>query len=298
MAALDIVYVLVASAILIAFVWVLWRTMLRRRALLLHDGYQAPPDDRAFNQIRIARAGARHLASLGHDVSGVNRRIDEAEERHRRGDANGALAIATSARTDLRGLQSATPTYGGRAPAPGMREAAEPSMPSGAALSAAATEMGASEEPAEAPPSPRPPPGLVQAKFTLSLLDQELAKAREDRGASPEVREAGRLRDAAQAEFDQGSFVPAWQDALRARRKLGSTVEAVGVRSSTTAPPAPSPTADASGRCPACGRPLRAGDRFCRGCGASVGASRCGKCAAVLDPNDAFCAVCGTAVGA
>jgi hypothetical protein len=49
------------------------------------------------------------------------------------------------------------------------------------------------------------------------------------------------------------------------------------------------------GTCPQCQKPARAGDLFCRGCGATLG-RRCPACGAAYDEEDRFCVQCGTAL--
>lgn len=297
MADLTFAYSLVGAVILLAFVYVVYRTVLRRRALLLREGIQAPTEDRAFNQIRIARAGAQHLAAQGRDVRSVTLRLDEAENRHRRGDASGALELAERARLDLRNLQRGEPTFGGGgSTGPALSDAdsaaaLEDSPPTAEAL------PGADDRERESPRPPRPPAGMIQARFTLSLLDQELAKAKAERASSPEVADAIRLRETAQTEFNEEQYGAAWQSALRARRRLGSPIEGVALgASAVSSEPSPNPAPGGATTCSTCGHPLRSGDRFCRGCGKSVGASKCPRCGTTVDSGDGFCAACGAPI--
>ena len=48
--------------------------------------------------------------------------------------------------------------------------------------------------------------------------------------------------------------------------------------------------------CPSCGRPIRAGARFCGGCGASL-VPRCPACGAENEPELRFCEACGASLG-
>ncbi len=75
--------------------------------------------------------------------------------------------------------------------------------------------------------------------------------------------------------------------------------------------PAPAPAAEvepAESRCPVCGKPVKAGSRFCMSCGASIPAEEpapaaasapsqrafCKSCGNPLRPGDKFCMKCGT----
>ncbi len=52
--------------------------------------------------------------------------------------------------------------------------------------------------------------------------------------------------------------------------------------------------AAAGAKCPRCGAPYDAGDRFCARCGASLAEARvCSNCGTPYDPGDKFCARCG-----
>jgi hypothetical protein len=48
-------------------------------------------------------------------------------------------------------------------------------------------------------------------------------------------------------------------------------------------------------RCPDCGTPYKAGDRFCSGCGRSLTLT-CGQCGSSVTANDRFCGKCGAPV--
>ncbi|MBI4786992.1 MAG: zinc ribbon domain-containing protein [Chloroflexi bacterium] len=55
--------------------------------------------------------------------------------------------------------------------------------------------------------------------------------------------------------------------------------------------------AASKGACAQCGTPVVAGAKFCRGCGAGVGAA-CGSCGAPVAADAKFCRRCGTPVAA
>jgi uncharacterized membrane-anchored protein YhcB (DUF1043 family) len=49
-------------------------------------------------------------------------------------------------------------------------------------------------------------------------------------------------------------------------------------------------------QCSRCGRPLRAKDRFCSGCGESRLPDTCSRCGQTFAPSDLFCTSCGRPV--
>ncbi|NPV60951.1 MAG: zinc ribbon domain-containing protein [Actinobacteria bacterium] len=108
----------------------------------------------------------------------------------------------------------------------------------------------------------------------------------------------------------EGYLAPAWEefamdtpytrDALVSRLR---EMEAAGAAAAAVmgAPETESPS---PGFCPACGHPLRAGARFCKGCGAEVATAglhpaaavespRCPHCGSALAEGMAFCNKCG-----
>lgn len=56
--------------------------------------------------------------------------------------------------------------------------------------------------------------------------------------------------------------------------------------------PTPAEAAATAGRCPDCGQPYLAGDKFCARCGRAL-ARVCPSCGATADPQARFCAQCG-----
>ena len=53
------------------------------------------------------------------------------------------------------------------------------------------------------------------------------------------------------------------------------------------------PAGNAAGFCPACGKPLTPGARFCANCGAKLGGDTCAECGAPLAADAKFCPNCG-----
>jgi len=61
--------------------------------------------------------------------------------------------------------------------------------------------------------------------------------------------------------------------------------------------PAPQPVPEVETLCPSCGKPVRAGAKFCDSCGAPTQVL-CASCGATLRPGAKFCDECGAKVGA
>lgn len=300
---------LIAAALLVAiggaFLYLIHWTR-RRRAQRTSEpvATRAELEDRAFNAIAIARAAADRLSREGLDVAAPRRLIDSADAARRRGDADTALGLAKSAQATLTKLRE-SPTGGRELPstaAPGPERAWTP--PPGPDTREGET-VGDPLAPAAADPTsgasstPRLPPNKAASRFQLGLLDEELA-ARAKAGPETGDLEASRqvARDGHEA-FDRGDYTEALRLALRGRRRLGSRLETLpagpsAARAATgpVAVDAPAPPSEAV-HCPVCGQPQRAGDRFCRGCGASRDSPRCPACGERLAGDDRFCGVCG-----
>ncbi|MCI4346366.1 MAG: zinc ribbon domain-containing protein [Thermoplasmata archaeon] len=290
---------LVGATFLLGGVYLLWRFTLRRRAQILAGEVKVPPQDRAFNQIRITRASATHLGSLGYDVSGIQGQLDRAEERYDHREHAAALRIAEVARDQLKLIHSRT-AAGSSASAGAEKDDPRAALP--ATRPPPADPLRAGTVP-RSPPVPAPaklPKGLVEARFTLTLLDQEIERAEGANSTDPRLGEVRNLRSEAKSSFDGKQYPEAWSTALRARRHLGSMVE--GVSLGTAPPSAAEPDldevpGDAAGvRCPQCGHDLRGNEKFCRACGASLTSHRCPRCNAPVEPQDAYCHACGSPV--
>ncbi|HEV2449021.1 MAG TPA: zinc ribbon domain-containing protein [Thermoplasmata archaeon] len=277
----------VIAVFLSSFVYMFYQFNLRRRRRILESEVPLPPEDRAFNQIRIARAASAHLADQGYAVEAVTESLDSAERRYARRDHAGALRLAQEAQAKLRRIH-----------ADGAPAARTP------ALSLSAEDPGVPDESVPVPPTPaesaapRPskvPKGMVEARFTLNLLEQELAGAESSRPGDPRLGEARNLRDEAQRAFADRRYPEAWSTALRARRRLGAPIEGVGGPATSSGATDPEASA-APGTCPRCGRALRGGEKFCRGCGASLVAHACPRCGVAVEASDEFCHACGSPV--
>jgi hypothetical protein len=312
-----VLLVIVASAIVLVLVYLLNQLRIRRRDAHLKLDSTQSEDERAFNQIRIARAGADHLRREGLVVDRVDRTLATAEAAQARGDHARALQLAQSARTSLVAIREGRSSGGAAAPDPLLPAPA----PAPGGLGPRAPDLdepgGASFEDAgapEAPPAaPRLPPHQVEAHFEISVLRGELEKGPDGAANGRAGRaEAETFLRQAEAAYAAESYPDAWRLALKGRRRLGSPIERVGrpgvpapvepagsepARPAAAAPPSPEPVGGETGPCPDCGRPMRAGDRFCRACGSAVATARCPRCGTPQEASDRFCAVCGAPAG-
>ncbi|HEV2166298.1 MAG TPA: zinc ribbon domain-containing protein [Thermoplasmata archaeon] len=307
------IVVLGGGAVVLAFIYVFYRLRLRRRDAALARDTTQTEEERAYNQIRIARAGADHLHREGYDIAPVRSLLQEAETAQKRRDHATALSLSDRAkqrlheirRTDASTQPMTRPVRA--AIGPGSAAVSWPA-PGSAALPMPddTTSGGAGSGEAEATARAKLPPNQVEARFALTELDRDLARPAGpgDAGAHAEAAETGK---AARAAYDRADYTEAWRLALRARRRLGRSIGSIG-ETRPTAPagavtsPEPGPggteTGPAGAPCPRCGRPSRSGDLFCRFCGGPLAAGRCPRCGAKNESADRFCAVCGAPIGA
>ncbi|MCI4364259.1 MAG: zinc ribbon domain-containing protein [Thermoplasmata archaeon] len=295
----TILVFLVGSTFLLGGVYALWRFTLRRRAQILAGEVKVPPQDRAFNQIRITRASASHLASLGYDVAGIQGQLDRAEEKYDHREHAAALHMAEDARDQLKFVQSRSAVG---APVPARAEASSSfADPLATRVAPPGTHRSGPEPRGAAVAAPaKLPKGLVEARFTLTLLDQEIERAEGANSTDPRLAEVRNLRAEAKSSFEAKQYPEAWTTALRARRHLGSMVEAVSLgatsASATESASDEEPPEAAAARCVQCGHELRGNEKFCRACGASLTSHRCPRCGAPVEPQDAYCHACGSPV--
>lgn len=296
-----IVVVTVLAIAVVALLLFLVQRLRKRRAELLHELKDRPElvQDRAFNRIAMARREADLLGRQGIDVSRAQELVAEAQaafdtRSFDRAYQSAHLAHETLVRARQGGPLPSAPKALPTSPAP--------SLP--AAPSARGT----------ASPPPRPSDaGLAknraEAQFQLRILDQELAAARRTQPRAGTTLEAAALRSQSQAAFDRSDFTVAFGLALRGRRALGGSVEALAPATVSrelprAAPllvpagnaPDPARTAErvaAGDRCPKCGYPALAGDTFCRGCGSPRVAMACPQCGGERQARDTFCGRCG-----
>lgn len=312
-------WLLVALAVLsiglslVVGAFVLLRLRARRRGLKaeLADS-PAFADDRAHNQIALARSEMQVLGREGFDLTRAEALLKQAEAEFARHDNVDAVRTARRVHQLLVDLRADRARTGGASPsAAASPPIAESPLPARSSPPQELPTVGAdASDGAEAPETPaRPPKNRMEAHFQLSLLTEEIARRPGGAASStPTVREGEELRAAAQKSYAAGDYTEALRLALRGRRRLGSPLETLpagGRPATTTSPRAPPSTPEVIGlgasppeapvgaRCPGCGRELLPGDQFCRGCGRSVGTATCPRCQGPIDRNDTFCGRCG-----
>jgi Double zinc ribbon len=308
---------LVLLAVFFVFIYFIFQ-LRKRRAQLANEPMPSREqlDDRAYNQIHIARAAAERLERSGVDVENVATLLDNAEKARARGDPDTATALARSAQETLVRLRSAPPS---RVPF----ASAAPSTVQGAigGLPPAATDGawldGASSHPApvavsEVAAGPdatvgRLPKNKAESRFQLNLLEEDVRRAQSAAPAAAETVEGGTLLHDGRAAFDRGDYTEALRLGLRGRRRVGGRLETLAPSRATQAEPSddestpapvPLPTDGGPSTCANCGAPMKGTDGFCRACGASRGSARCGQCGEALAADDRFCGACGGPVRA
>jgi hypothetical protein len=328
--------VFVFALAVLVLLYYLHRLKKRRQSLPNEVNSRASVGDRAFNEMQLARQAAARLEREGVDVSTAKGLLARAEGLVARGDARGAFEAARAARdTLLLARSSGTPSAPARASGHLVGTTVGPASPArppdptpipipdlgpvpAAPGANPSNGLPATSEGPAPNGRPRLPKNQLEARFELALLEEEVERQRERPPDGQAWAEAqGCARDARRA-YDGRDFTEALRLALRGRRRLGSRVETIGRPARTPVPdlppspaaerkPAPSnggPSPASLGNttptvtCARCGRPGRAEDRFCRGCGASLAAAPCPACgAARLEASDRFCGVCGAPMG-
>ena len=294
-------------AALLGMAYLLYRLRLRRRQLRLElDAAPGLVDDRAFNQMRIARSEAEILERTGVDVHRATEQLARAQQRYDLRDYADALSLAQSAHESLVALRT---TGLSRLPSAGPRlsPASRPSVGSSAERPdpPEAADAGSSLE----APAPTPPPRLAknraESHFQLLLLAEEVEKAK-GTSADPERLEGAQaLQRQSQSAFDAREYTDALRLALKARRTLGAPVETLAparsiggvasapdmTRSGAGLPPLP------SAACTTCGRAVAPSDQFCRACGTPKAPRLCPQCGTRIEPHDVYCGGCGAPMG-
>lgn len=310
----EIGIVLAAIFVILIGLYLLNRYMKRRGPeLALREG-RAILDDRSHNQIRLGRSAAERLSREGIDVSEATHLLDRAEVARKAGNLEMSIDLAGKAKDSLAAARSANgpigsasssmassrPATAGPAAAAGSAAAAAPAAPS--ILAGAEPELSNGPVSAASVDAPvnRPPRNKMEAHFQLSLVQDELEKARPEKGRTKVYKDADSLRAQAQSAYDAQDFTEALRLALKSRRTLGTRVESFPV---SAAAPAAAPLTAEPGtaasqptfgqKCPKCGRVAAANDQFCRACGAPIAPAVCAACGAPLLSGDRFCGKCG-----
>ncbi len=297
-----IVLVVVLGCVLAAILLYSLHRLHRRRDRLVRE-LQTPEvrHDRAYNRIAMARREADILERSGADVTEAREIIARAQGSFDTRNFERAYEYAQSAHEALVRVRQSGALRSGSPSAP----SAAPTPVATPAPSVRASDPGAT-------PLPDAPPKIAknraESQFQLHLLDQELVAAKAARPGDGATAAADALRSQAQAAYDRADYTEAFRLGLRARRQLGGKVESLPAGGGA---PSPVPAAGGAGpdggdeagatadriagssRCPACGYPVTADDRFCRGCGKPQAATACPVCAAPREPDDTFCGKCG-----
>jgi hypothetical protein len=301
---LQIVIITVLVVACVAIGLLAWRGLARRRDQLRLeiDASKASVEERAFNRIHIGQSAADHLERSGVDVSGPRRLLDQASRSYDAGKHDDALALASSAHEAMLKQTSPSPPSPPAAPPPVLSSRAAATGP---AVSSPPPGIvpGMAPAPASDPSSSEVPPAMpgrlpknkAESHFQLRLLDEELDAGGPPGTAASTISGVRVLANDAHATYDRGDYTEALRLALKGRRNLGARLETLPPPSAAPSTDAPADSAPGSGdRCHQCGAPLRAGDKFCRGCGAAGGTGTCARCGDSLDPADQFCGRCGT----
>jgi hypothetical protein len=299
---LAITIVVVLAVVGAGLGFLLARRLRQRKAQLLHELTDRPQlmQDRAFNRLGMARREAELLSRQGADTARARELIAQSQASYdtkRYDDAYRTAQMAHESLVDAR--------RGGRLPdlppASAGSMAVPPILP--------ATPASSSPSP-PAPATPAIPRNRAESQFQLRLLDQELEARGKTRSRGPAATEAKELSVRSHAAFDRGDFTEAFRWALKGRRALGGTIEALPPSPGTRTEGAPLAPSSAAGTVPAdaattaervaggdhcaeCGYPALPGDAFCRGCGTPRTPTVCPQCGATRAPTDTFCGRCG-----
>jgi RNA polymerase subunit RPABC4/transcription elongation factor Spt4 len=305
----ELIAVALILIVAVGGLFLLARRKLKARIAELREQTDGPvefSDDRSYNLLRIARAEAETLKRQGVDVKVPEARLEDAEAAMRRRNYDLAAADARRAHELLVGLRAHPVPL----PGTGMVAASSPSR-SMTPPTPARTPLDPTNEPSEppegvsvpdAPPVPRLAKNRAESRFQISLLNEELATAGTSRPNDAAVAEGKVASAEAQSAYDRTEYTEALRLALRGRRKLGARIESLPPPN-TRIPPTPPALAPVALGAPAgmapcvqCGRPLKASDRFCRGCGTPRAPTACPSCGTAVDEGDRFCPACGATV--
>jgi hypothetical protein len=297
---LTITIVAVLAVVAVGLALLLIRRLRQRRAQLLHELTDRPDlvRDRAYNRLGMARREAELLSRQGADLGRARELIAQSQAAFDNRNFDKAYSSAQMAHEALVDARRTT-----RLPDPSPGRATPP-LPTTGPPPLRTT--GPTAPAATAPSMPR---NRAESQFQLRLLDQEIAAAQRTNPREPSTIEATGLRGQAQAAFDRSDFTDAFRLALKGRRAVGSSVEALPPSPATRGGPSTSPagnvgpaatdaaqtaeTVAGGDRCPECGYPALPGDVFCRGCGTPRGPGTCPQCGTARAASDTFCGKCG-----
>lgn len=273
---------------------------LRQRRDELKAGLSGRPDligDRAFNRIAMARRESEILSGRGASVGRATDLVVQAQAAFDARDFGRAYELAQSAHESLVSARMAGPPIASATPA------APPRAAAGDILSSTLEPFARSDP---VPTVAKIPKNRAESQFQIRILSTELEEARSTRPTADATTQAAASLAAAQAASDRADYTEAFRMALRGRKQVGGSVEAVApapgragrspaAESATGDPALAAETVASAERCASCGQPILRGDTFCRGCGTPRAAPLCSRCGAPRHSADAFCGKCGAA---
>ncbi len=277
--------VVVLVIVMIVVTWLELRVM-RSRSKKRKQRVASRPEelqDEAHNALITTRAIASTLAERGGIRSeDVDAMLREAQMAYNRRNYRVAIDLTKSIKDRLVSLKA--------------RRAAQGDL---ANLQAPPTE--AEEEPTTKELLQRDyPPNLAPSKFAISMAESVIEASEASGG---DVVQARVLLATARSRFDAKDYSGALTVARQAERSAKGELVAGPAQALASPPSGPSvapeltPAAVPAGSaCPSCGAPLKAGDAFCRKCGAQAVLTNCPKCSTALQADDVFCRKCGTRV--
>ena len=251
------------------------------RARRLHEAKSDTElPDQAHNALITTKAIVDTMGRGGIRSDEVDRLMREAQMAYDRRNYRVTLDLTAQAKTRLMSLKGAQAAKGDLAKleaSPGTG-AAEPTT----------KEVLQKEFPANMAPS----------RFAISVAESSIALGRSD---GRDVAYAESLLASAKSRFEAQDYSGALSMARQADKSTREEGTAAGAPPSPPIAPAnPTPIAPVAtvgkSACPSCGAPLKAGDTFCRKCGAKVVLAACPNCGAALLGDDIFCRKCGTRI--
>lgn len=277
--------------VMIAVVWLELRYLRQKSKARRERAGKRPEElqDEAHNALITTRAIASTLAERsGIRSEDADSLLREAQTAYNRRNYRVALDLTTRAKDRLAALRAEHAAQGDLAKVAAAPPAADDEEPT-------TKEILQKEY----------PPNLVQSKFAIQVAESSIA---DGESSGRDVAQAQTLVVTAKARFDAQDYSGALTVARQAEKSARGEPVAVSVppppSSAATVTPAPAPRASKPGpvaaavgsTCPSCGAPMKAGDTFCRKCGAKAIQSNCPNCGADLLPDDAFCRKCGARI--
>lgn len=286
------ILIVVLVFVMIAVVWLELRYLRRKSKTRRAQAEKRPEElqDQAHNSLITTKAIASTLAARsGIRSDDVDNLLREAQMAYNRRNYRVAIDLTTKAKDRLAALRSEHAAEGDLA------KVAAPPPPGSEDEEPTTKEILQKEYPTN----------LVQSKFAIAVAESAVLEGQSN---GRNVSQAQALVVSAKARFEAQDYSGALTIARQAEKTARGETVVVSVPSPSRPTPAtppptgvpspdPAPAAVAIGSaCSSCGAPMKAGDTFCRKCGAKVILSDCPTCGADLLPDDAFCRKCGTRI--